>query len=326
VSTARAPGLVDVVVPTYDAGPLLLSCVEHLLPDPAIGRVIVVDDVSADGTLEALRERFPEAAGIALPEHRGLAHACNAGAAAATAEYVLFLNNDIFAERGAVRRLVQALAAHPAAVSAGGRLVDAADGRTQDAYRPRDFPGLAALAIRLLGVERLWPANPWTGGHLRRPLGEDAPVEIHGQPAGACLLVRRAALEAVGGWDERFWFWYEDVDLSRRLDGRGPALYVPSAVFRHVGRHSTSRWAKPTQHRRLYHGTLTYGLTHLRAPARVALAALVAGVCLPRIPWYAARGRPEAAAIYRELIGSALRVAAGRRLDVPADARRRRDG
>lgn len=312
---------VDVVIPTFNARDTLLSCLAALVGEPGVN-VIVVDDVSDDDTVAAVRATHPDAVVVALEQHRGLAHAFNAGARAGDGEHLLFLNNDIIAAPGAIGLLVEALAAHPEAASAGGRLVDPGTTTTQDSYRPRDFPGLAGLAVRLTGVERAWPRNPWTGGHLRRPLDDACTVAVHQQPAGACLLVRRRDFEAVGGWDERFWFWYEDVDLSRRLDALGPALYVPAARFEHIGRHSTTNWDKPVQHRRLYHGTLRYGQSHLSRARQVVLAGLMATVCAPRIVRYR-RTRPDAAEHYRWIVHRARDLARGREIDAPADGRRR---
>src|SRR4051794_507355 len=114
--------LVDVVIPTYDARDVTLECLARL-DDRAIAKRIVVDDVSSDGTPTAVRERFDDVTVVELDEHRGLSHALNVGAAAGNAPYILFMNNDLLANPGAVSRLVEALAADPDAVSAGPRLL-----------------------------------------------------------------------------------------------------------------------------------------------------------------------------------------------------------
>lgn len=302
---------VDVVVPTYNARDMLLDCLDQL-EDRSIARRIVVDDGSDDGTVPAVIDRFPDVDVVGLAQHRGLSYALNMGAKRGTASFVLFLNNDVLAEPGSVDDLVTALAAAPNAVSAGGRLVNA-DGRKQDSYGPRELPDLTALVVRVIGIERIWPRNPWTGGHLRHPMSEHATRQTERQLAGACLLVRRDAFEAIGGWDERYWFWYEDVDLAQRLLARGASLYVPAAVFRHVGRGSTRGWTKPEQHRRLYHGTLRYGQSYLGPGASRVLAAVITLVCLPRLVVYRA-GWPDAAAVYADIVRLAGRLAVGREI------------
>jgi len=321
---AAARGLVDVVIPTYDAREIVIECVRHL-EDDAIASRVVVDDVSGDGTAAAVRDRCAGVEVLELDEHRGLAHALNAGAALGEAPYVLFMNNDLIAEPGSIGRLAEALAADPDAVSAGPRLLEADTHATQDPYRPRDYPTLATMLVRLLGIERLWRRNPWSGGHLRRRLSDDEVTRVDQQPAGACLLVQRKAFEQVGGWDERYWFWYEDVDLSRRLAEIGPALWVGPATLIHEGMHSTSSWPKHEQQRRLYLGTLRYAQQHLPAWQAWVVALTMLSTCLPR--WLgAALTRRPSAPVYRMLIRESLAALAGRETIgriPPGQARRR---
>jgi N-acetylglucosaminyl-diphospho-decaprenol L-rhamnosyltransferase len=294
---------VDVVIPTHDAEQLVLSCLDRLARASGEHHVIVVDDASRDGTVDAVERLFADASVVQLDEHRGLAHALNRGSAAGRGELVLFLNNDVLAERTALERLVRALERDPQAVAAGGRLVDPGTSQTQSAYQPRALPGLAALVVRVVGIERVWPRNPWTGLHLTAPLHPGRIQRTERQPAGACLMVRRHALERVGGWDERYSMWYEDVDLARRLAALGPALYVPDAVFEHIGAASTRRWRKHEQHLRLYHGTMVYAQAHLPRAQRIVLALVMAAVCAPRLVIGG-----EVARTYRALLRKALRM------------------
>ena len=294
---------VDIVIPTHDAKALVLECVARLQRRDVGHRVIVVDDASSDGTAEAIGLRHPGVEVVRVDEQRGLAHALNRGSAAGAAELVLFLNNDVFAAPSALERLAEALAVDPEASCAGGRLVDPDTNTTQLAYQPRPVPGLAALLVRLLGIERLWPRNPWTGRFLTEPLAAAGVQRTDRQPAGACLMVRRSVLERIRGWDERYPLWYEDVDLARRLAAFGPALYVPEAVFEHVGAASTRGWRKHEQHRRLYRGTMVYAQAHLPRAQQIVLALAMAAVCVPRL---VAGG--EGAHTYRALLRMALRM------------------
>ncbi len=311
--------MADVVVPTYNRAELLLDCLRSLTGQAGVERIVVVDDASSEDIGAAVAAAFPDVIVVRCAEHRGLAYAFNRGVELSTAEAVLFLNNDIVARPGAVSVLESALAADPAAVSAGGRLVDPGTDTTQLSYQPRELPGACALIVRLLGVERRWPANPVTGQHLRAPA---AAGRTDRQPAGACLLVRRSALDAVGGWDEHFSLWYEDVDLSARLLVRGPALYVPDAVFEHVGTASTSTWSKPEQHIRLYPGTLVYAQAHLNVFGRTLVAVTMFVVSLMRFLMAVPLDRPSAAR-YRTIAWLALRVCVGRPVSAPLRPRDR---
>jgi N-acetylglucosaminyl-diphospho-decaprenol L-rhamnosyltransferase len=292
------------VIPTYNAKQLLLDCVARLSDEPEGRHIVVVDDASTDGTTEAVRLAYPDADVVRLEQQQGIAYGFNRGSAACAGEFVLFLNNDVFADPGAVRKLARALAHDPAAASAGGRLVEPGTRATQASYQPRTIPGLGGLIMRLVGVERAWPRNPWTGRHLTAPLDPGQTQRTARQPAGACLMVRRSALDEIRGWDERYWMWYEDVDVARRLAAIGPALYVPDAVFEHVGAASTRTWRKHEQHRRLYHGTMVYAQAHLPRAEQAVLALTMIAVCVLRL----LLGGPRAVSSYRVLLGQALRM------------------
>jgi len=252
--------MIDAVILTCNSRDLALECVEHTTADSRVSRVIVVDNASTDDTVARVELQYPDAVVVALPTHTGLSAALNAGASNGDSPFVLYLNDDVYAQPGAIGMLLAALEADPTAVAAGGRLVND-DLSTQDQYRPRDFPNALTIALRLVGLERFWPRNPITGRHLRTLLDDETIVAVD-QPAGACLLVRRDAVIAVGGWNEQYWFWYEDVDFSRKLAERGSSLYVPRAAFRHVGGATTKRWSLAEMHRRTFYGMLVYARNH----------------------------------------------------------------
>ncbi|HEX3872628.1 MAG TPA: glycosyltransferase [Solirubrobacteraceae bacterium] len=300
---------VDVVVVTADTRDLVLRCLERL-DDPVIASVTVVDNGSRDGTIEAVRSAHPDCRVVSCEPPVGYATACNRGAAGGAGELILFLNSDILAHDGAVGRLAGALAGDPAAVAAGGRLVDPGTLDTQHRYGPKPFPTLATLIARLSGLEQLWPGNPWTTSAVG-----SAPPDTHtttvDQPAGACLLVERRVFDAIGGFDDGFWFWYEDVDLARRLTERGRLLYAPDAVFEHVGGASFARWGRAEGVRSLVHGIVHYAETAFDHRRRVALAVVVFALSAPRAILYAPLHRDLADA-HRAIARAAVDLALGR--------------
>jgi N-acetylglucosaminyl-diphospho-decaprenol L-rhamnosyltransferase len=301
-------GAVDSVVVTSNNREVVLECLERLR-DPAIGRTVVVDNASSDGTIEAIHEAFPDVETVRLDRHSGLSTAFNRGAARTEAPFLLFLNDDVFASEGAVSTLIGTLGARPDAASAGGRLVDAdAAGATQDRYRPRRFPTLLTFLMTLANGDGVWPRNPWSGAHLRHPLNDRDVVEVD-QPAGAALLVRRDAFEAIGGWDERFWFWYEDVDISRRLADSGPALYVPQAVFRHLGGGTVLRWSGVEIMLRVHHGILHYAQKHFSRGRQVMLGATVVAISVTAM---AVRRDSEFRQARRSIVRGGVALIAGR--------------
>ncbi|MEY2516057.1 MAG: N-acetylglucosaminyl-diphospho-decaprenol L-rhamnosyltransferase [bacterium] len=302
---------IDAVFLTYNARDTALECVAHL-QEPEIASVVVVDNASSDGTADAIRAAHPGVTVIALTEPTGLAAALNRGAELGSAPFVLYLNDDAFATPGAIRLLLDTLQARDDAVAAGGRLVDPGDLRTQDRYRPQPFPNPATVVARLFGLERLWPHNPWTGKHLRRMLDDETTVEVD-QPAGACMLVRRPVTERIGGWDERYWFWYEDVDFSRRLAPHGTQLYVPSAPFRHVGGATAKRLNVAAGHARYFYGALQYAHTHFSRGGRAVVALAMLVVALVRAALSVRRDR-AAVKIYLGAARGALALVAGREI------------
>jgi N-acetylglucosaminyl-diphospho-decaprenol L-rhamnosyltransferase len=287
--------VIDAVVATRDSRELVFRCLEHL-HSPLLERVVVVDNGSVDGTSEFLRERRTDVEVVRLDEPQGLSYAYNRGAEAGSAELILFLNDDVFASDESIADLVSALDGLPRAVAAAGRLVDPDDGRTQQEYLPRAFPGSIALAGSLFG--------------RRRP-----PVELAGdeitvvdQPPGACLLVRREAFESVGRWDEEYEFWFEDLDLAQRLGTVGDVVFVPAAAFQHVGGASARRLSHAEIVARHYRGALLYAERHLGLGGRAVTAPAYALASLARL---ASARDAESRQAYSRVLRDALRVAAG---------------
>jgi GT2 family glycosyltransferase len=281
---------VDVVIVTFDTREITLDCASRIVDSDA--RVIVVDNGSTDGTADAFDARGVTV--VRFEEGVGFAQACNAGAAAGDSPLVLFLNSDVLARHGALRTLLDALDARVDAVAAGGRLVDPGTDATQPAYAPQRFPGVWTLVARVTGLERL-------GGDAVDPalLAERGTIECD-QPAGACLLVRRDVFAAVGGFDERFWFWYEDVDLARRLHERGALLHVGGAVFEHLGGGTFAAWGREKGLRSRLLGIQRYAEVHLAGPSRFVLGLALAGSGLARALAFRVLGRRELATAWAD--------------------------
>lgn len=292
----------DVVVVTWNSRAMVLRCLGSIGASD-VEHVVVVDNASSDGTAEAVKDLHPEIELLRLEREQGLAFAYNRGAERGSAELVLFLNDDVLVDHASLSVLVSALQGRPGSVAAAGRLVDLDDGRTQTEYLPRSFPTLSSYVAMLAGGEG---SHSFPAGAASQ--GEAVAVD---QPPGACLLVRREAFSAVGGWDEDFAFWYEDVDLARRLHSRGEVLFVPSAAFPHVGGHSAARLSRADVVSRHYRGALLYASKHFRAPSRLGAGLLFALASAARLP-FASDGDSRRA--YARVLRDGLRTAAGRPL------------
>ena len=228
---------VDVVVVSYNSADHLRACVEPLVPLDGV-RVIVVDNASTDESVASL-EGVP-ATVIPLADNRGFAYGCNVGCKAGGAPFVLFLNPDATIDGDSLALLASTLEADESVGAAGPRIVEA-DGSLD--YSQRRFPRLRSTYAQALFLHRFFPRAEWSDELIRDPSAYERP----GDPdwlSGACLLVRRTALELVNGLDEAFFLYSEDIDLCRRLRNAGLEVrFVPGALCVHAGGASAPRAA-----------------------------------------------------------------------------------
>jgi len=136
---------------------------------------------------------------------------------------------------GAVQALTRRLEADHGIWAVGGHLLGPS-GAPQVGFNVRAFPSIGAAAAELLLLDEIWQRNPWTRRYRMSDWNHESPRDVD-QPAAACLMVRRAVLESLGGFDEAFYpAWFEDVDLCKRMrDAGGRIAYEPHARFLHSG-------------------------------------------------------------------------------------------
>jgi GT2 family glycosyltransferase len=217
-----APPDVSVVVVSYRRRELLEACLESvegaLERLPGSSELLIVDNGSRDGTVELVRDRWPDAVVLENAENAGFARAVMQGVRATTGRWVLLVNNDVTLEATAPAALLAAGESAPDVGSVAAQL------------RFADRPGVlnsAGIAVDRLGVA--------VDRKLGQPVesGEREPVEVFGASGGAALY-RRELLDAVGGLDESFFAYLEDADLAWRARMAGwRALYAPGAVAYH---------------------------------------------------------------------------------------------
>jgi GT2 family glycosyltransferase len=227
------------VVVNYEAGEALTACVASLLADTSAGappEVVVVDNGSTDGSVARLRAACPAVAVVVPGGNPGYAAAANRGIAATTAAVVAVCNPDLLVRPGTGAAMLAAFAA-PDVGAAGPRILEA-DGSTYPSAR-RD-PGLpVAVGHALLG--RIRPANRWTRTYHGLDADPDAARDVD-WVSGAAVWCRRQALVEIGGWDEGYFMYLEDVDLAWRLRRAGWRVrYEPAGVVVHEQGRSTRR-------------------------------------------------------------------------------------
>jgi len=234
---------VTIVVVNYNAGKLLEPCMDLSLRQA--GEVILVDNASADRSMDEVTRRFGGETRLRVIRNStnlGFAVACNIGAGAATGQFVLFLNPDCALEAGAVSQLRLALDADPKAGMAGGLLIDI-DGKEQGGGR-RAVPTPWRSLVRVFHLSRFadrWP-RLFTDFYLHKQALPTGPIEVEAI-SGACTMVKRHAMQDVGPWDEKYFLHCEDLDLCMRYRQKGwTILFVPgSRIVHHRGACSRSR-------------------------------------------------------------------------------------
>ncbi len=217
---------VAVVVPSWNSAGLLPACLGSLREQDLPLELLVVDNGSTDGTVAMLeREGVPH---LALPENVGFARAMNLGVARVEAPCVLALNADTILERGAVRALLAALEADASLSGVQPRILQLeGDGAARDPERARLYSAGQALSRDGRAFE-LGAGEEQSPRYLRR-------AEVFGVCGAACLL-RRELFDDLGGYDERYVSFYEDVDLNVRARIAGRRFeYVPEAAVWHLG-------------------------------------------------------------------------------------------
>ena len=275
--------------------------------------VVVVDNASTDSTGDLVRADAAAAHLVSASHNLGFAGGVNAGVRASTTPWVLMLNPDIVLTRAAVARMIVAGEADARIAAVGAQLIGP-DGEPQPTYSVRRFPTIGVWAADLLLVDHVWPANPASSRYLAADVDRSIDQDVE-QPAAACLLVRREAFDAIGGFDAGFHpAWFEDVDFCRRLADAGWRLrYVADARVVHEGGVAMRALGIGTFSSIWYRNLLRYVSKHGTRAARLLIRPLLIVGMLLRIAISLARGRVADARAYARVIGvSVQRVPAAR--------------
>jgi N-acetylglucosaminyl-diphospho-decaprenol L-rhamnosyltransferase len=220
------------VIVNWNTADLLLDCLDSLRAgEVRLDDVLVVDNASTDDSVARVAQRFPAVHLIRNSANVGFAGANNQGIAASTGEYVLLLNSDTLVPPGAISSLVRFMSERPRVGACGPRLLRP-DGTPQP-YAYGGDPTLPYLLRR--GFSRLLLGRSLHDWTIDRALQVD-------WVSGACLLLRRVALDQVGPLDGQFFMYFEDNDLCLRLRRAGwQVYYEPQVAITHLGGQSLRR-------------------------------------------------------------------------------------
>ncbi len=275
----------------FDAGVLLRECLASIASNPpnfgSLNRVVVVDNASRDPSQRRIQ-------GLTLPvvlmrneENIGFAAACNIGARFSEAEYLLFLNPDTRLEKNSLDVPARFLsAAENQDVGIAG--IQLMDDRGRVSRTCRRFPTPSHYWNRALGLERISRSRFPTGGMEDWDHGDPRQVD---QVMGAFFFVRRGVFEALGGFDERFFVYFEEVDFSlRALQADWRSVFLSEAQAFHAGCGTTDK----VKVQRLFYSLrsrILYSYKHFRwLPATSVLMFTVFVEPISRIIWAISRG------------------------------------
>lgn len=228
----------SIIIVNYKTAPLTAALVESLLRQelPKGTEIIVVDNDSRDDSVSFLRSDFPEITVIDNKENVGLAAGVNTGIEAAKGQYYLILNPDMVALPGSVTTLVDFMDSNPEVGMAGGKLISP-NGKLQYSCYRFYKPMTIVYRRSFLGKTKAGKAD------IARFLMKDfdhATIKDVDWLMGACLIVRSSVVKKIGGMDERYFLYFEDVDWCRRVwEGGARVTYVPQAQFSHFHQRSS---------------------------------------------------------------------------------------
>jgi N-acetylglucosaminyl-diphospho-decaprenol L-rhamnosyltransferase len=222
--------VISAVIVSYNSADYLPDCLRSLRSE-GVDEIVVVDNASSDGSVEVVRAADPAVSVVETGANLGFGSAANRGVAATAGEYVLILNPDTVVEPGTAKALSEALDRDPGLAVVGPRMENL-DGTLYPSVRR--FPEMAvAFGHAFLGL--VWPANPATRRYRMLDWDHERPAADVDWVGGACMLVRRSAFDLIGGFDEAYFMYVEDVDLCWRLGQAGWRIgYEPSARVVHA--------------------------------------------------------------------------------------------
>lgn len=293
----------DIIIVNWNGGVLLRDCLDSMTATTGVncGRVIVVDNASTDGSADQLEQSPLKPIVLRNAENRGFAAACNQGAQGSTADLLLFLNPDtkLFADSLALPLAEMARPEQARVGLLGIQLLDADGVVARSCAR---FPTPGQLVARSCGLDRLLPR--WFLPHFMTEWDHRSTRDVD-QPIGAFLLIRRPLFEQLGGFDERFFVYFEDLDLALRARQLGwRALYLATARALHVGG-GTTAGIRATRLFYIWRSRIQFAFKHFSpfSAAMVSAATLLVEP-LVRLSWGLARRRLDEAG--QVLVGTGM--------------------
>jgi GT2 family glycosyltransferase len=219
---------ISIIIVTWNTKDLLQKCLDSIYKTihDITFEIIVIDNASEDDTLVMLKGKFPHITLIKNSRNLGFGAANNQGLRIMRGRYALLLNSDTVLTIQAVEELFTFMETHPEAAMACGQLLNA-DGSKQNSMA--SFPSLLTLMTNMPLLEYLFPKR-----YPSKRYNHKNPVEVD-SGIGACLLVRKKAIDEVGMFDERYFFFFEETDWAYQMKKAGWKIFhIPTAFIYHL--------------------------------------------------------------------------------------------
>ena len=298
-SAKKSEAVLSIIIVTWNGKRYAIECLESLreLGSELAVEVIVVDNGSTDGTPDAIRAQFPNVTLIENHSNLGFAKANNIGIASSSGRYLCLINSDVVVPEGCLERMVEYMKAHPEIGVLGPRMLSPDGGTGASVMK---LPTVWNTLCCALGLHLIFPRSSLFGGFSMDSYAYDVVDNVE-MLTGWFWMVPRDALEIVGGLDERFFMYGEDIDWCHRFRAAGwQVVFYPDAYALHYGAASSDK--APTrfyvemrranlQYFRKYHGRL--GVLGYRFAIWVHEIARVIGYSV--LYCFKRRRRPEAA-------------------------------
>ena len=233
----------SIIIANWNTKGFLATCLESIKSQTkeTSFEVIVVDNFSSDGSPEFVERNFPEVTLIKNKENKGFGKANNQGLAVAQGKYILFLNSDVSINEGCLDRMFTFMERR-SDVGASACKLTFPDGTLQ--HSCRKFPSFRVYFMMLLGLRRLSPNRKTFREYLMLNWDHSDEREVE-QIMGSFMFIRKDVLDQVGGFDERYWMYFEEVDLCLRIWWAGwKIVHYPHASAIHYLSKSAEQWGE----------------------------------------------------------------------------------
>lgn len=235
----------SILIVNYNTADLTLQCLRSVFESKGnySFEVILIDNASSDHSVERIEQQYPQVKLICNTENAGFAAANNQGIAQAQGKYILLLNSDTVVKEDTFDTMLSFMEANPEVGASGCKIV-LPDGSLDKACK-RGFPTPSAAFFYAFGISKLFPNKPYFNQYHMSHLDSDQEYPIDCL-VGAFMLVRKAAIDQVGGLDETFFMYGEDIDWCYRIKQAGWEIYYypRTEIIHHKGGSSRNKPVK----------------------------------------------------------------------------------